>query len=126
MRPDLYQTPLLRADASEVDTCAPPYHGPIRRKAHAESSAGQPEASATRGSGAAVQAKIESAFATDFSAEHIQQGPRADDLGAKAYTPSTGAERSVFSMRKGNGFSQNSSARDARISTLVPGMSTAA
>jgi hypothetical protein len=70
LRPDLYQASI-----------------PGPRELGAEAVAPAP---AQRGGGtsmpAAVQAKMEHAFGTDFSAVRIHEGPEARDLGALAYT----------------------------------------
>ncbi|MCG8422696.1 MAG: DUF4157 domain-containing protein, partial [Proteobacteria bacterium] len=94
LRPDLYQSPLLRASPDEIGTSAPPYYGPIQAKRGPQRPVRQGEvASPESGSGSklptAVQEKMESAFARDFSAVRVHEGPQAQAMGAKAYTQGT-------------------------------------
>lgn len=68
MRPDLYPAPVQRQAERAVAEQELPEDGGGRA---------MPEA---------VQAKMEGAFGTDFSAVQIHEGPRAAALGARAYT----------------------------------------
>ncbi|MCG8424504.1 MAG: DUF4157 domain-containing protein [Proteobacteria bacterium] len=91
LRPGLYQSPLLRASYDEIGTSAPPYYGPIQAKRKTVEPAERPDSPAsTGGTGsklpADVQAKMEAAFAADFSAVRVHQGPHAPAIGAQAYT----------------------------------------
>lgn len=62
----------------------------VQRKVGANSTA--PAATGTTGATgmpAAVQAKMENAFGSDFSGVRIHEGPQADAIGAQAYTQGT-------------------------------------
>lgn len=68
-RPDIHQTPVQRKHAGEIGTLMPDLQptGPGQALP------------------AAVQAKMETAFATDFSAVRVHEGPQASAMGALAY-----------------------------------------
>lgn len=76
MRPDLYETPLLRESMDEIGYAgAGPHAAPA-------STGGAPMP-------APVQAKMEHAFGADFSAVRVHEGPQAEAMGALAYTQGT-------------------------------------
>jgi hypothetical protein len=76
MRPDLHQTPVLRASGHEVG-----YAGTEPQDA--------PAATGGAPMPAAVQAKMEHAFGADLSSVRIHEGPRAQAMGALAYAQGT-------------------------------------